>query len=128
MKIIVNNKREQTMIERLIEYLDDHGIELMELEDNKMSIEDQEYRYFQQHEYDFIRNGVMYADIEIDKSTHEMTVPHYQFTGICSVCFESTEGTIDGNDLDILEYERLMRSQSLECEDCMLKQRKENDC
>lgn len=127
MKIIVNNKREQAIMNRLIEYLDDYGIELMEQEDDKFSAKELEYRYLQAHEYDFIRNGIAYANIEVDSSISEMTVPHYQFTGICHVCSTATEGTIDGNELDIIEYERLMNSQSLKCEGCMTNWSEENE-
>lgn len=104
MKIMVANELERKIVKEFIEYLSDYDIDcLPELERYNLDSTDKE----------FLTNGFNDAHVEIGE-THDMQISDENITGICVKCGASTNGLIDGESVNMEEYESITSDGSRE--------------
>lgn len=127
MRIIVNNKAEQTLVEEFLEAL--HEELLGVIRDHEMtSLTEGEDPWLSDDSYDFLANAIYNAKVDVSDIEKPMYIESWNIYGTCSTCGAHTEGTIDGEDIDLEEYQRMMSPDSIstwKCETCFMKERED---
>lgn len=122
MKIIVNNEREEKMIKAFAELIEsDSFLELIQKEDKETAKLDGEEPMLSEYEYDFLCSAFVHVKTEVNCGVYPITIHNSYLTGHCSRCSTYTEGTIDGGDITLEEYENWINDRkNWKCESCML--------
>jgi len=119
MIITVNNEEEKILVEKLLVALHDEMLDAIEEIDNRTA--GVVGYYLLSNEYDFLRDGIHNASVNINSTIREMAIEACNITGTCSKCGVLTEGTIDGNMVtyqDYLNYQTVEAEESWLCESC----------
>lgn len=124
MKIIVHSLEEQTLVETFLEALHEEMLDHIQTQDMILTAEGEE-PWLGSDDYDFLASGIFYAKVVVDRTEQPMTIESYNIYGTCSSCGTETNGTIDGCDLSLEEYNYMMRPEAVaswKCETCYFKE------
>lgn len=124
MRITVNNKAEKQLIETFLEALHEEMLDHIQIQDRLLEKEG-EGAWLNSDEYDFLSNGIYNAKIDISSTESPMIIESWNIYGVCTVCGTDTNGTIDGGDIDLEEFQSMMSPESVsswKCETCYFKE------
>lgn len=124
MKIIVHSLEEQTLVETFLEALHEEMLDHIQTQDMILTAEGEE-PWLGSDDYDFLASGIFYAKVVVDRAEQSMAIENHNIYGVCTVCGTETNGTIDGGDVSLEEYNYMMRPESVaswKCETCYFKE------
>lgn len=125
MRITVNNAAEKQLMETFLEALHEEMLEHIQDHDMTLITEGVE-PWLGSDEYDFLANGIYNATIDISSIESPMVIESWNIYGVCSDCGTETNGTIDGGDIDLEDFQSMMSPDNLanwKCETCYFKER-----
>lgn len=124
MRITVNNKAEKQLIETFLEALHEEMLDHIRTQDMILAAEGED-SWLGSDDYDFLSNGIYNAEIDVSSIESPMVIENWDIYGVCTVCGTDTNGTIDGGDIDLEEFQSMMRPDAIaswKCETCYFKE------